>query len=148
MDAQNVAVGINYHDSARSLSATPLNAHQYSRAALTNSSSLLTERDKIQHFSRVDGKKEAISVCDHDTIAWQNLEMQLMHATLQDKELSELCLQRAIAKKTQSRTLRFERKRTGSWSSLTLLLLGVVPASLFIFALACTIYSIKIVYPQ
>jgi hypothetical protein len=139
MDAEKVS-----EDSARSISSTPINSHHHSRADLSGNLSSVTNKDKTSYFSLIDDGKEA-----HDAnIAWQNLEMQLMNATIQDKELSELCFQRAIQRQSHVHTLIFERKSTGSWSSLVFLLLGVVPASLLIFALACTIYSINIVYPQ
>ena len=139
MDAEKVS-----EDSARSISSTPINSHHHSRADLSGNLSSVTNKDKTSYFSLIDDGKEA-----HDAnIAWQNLEMQLMNATIQDKELSELCFQRAIQRQSRVHTLIFERKSTGSWSSLVFLLLGVVPASLLIFALACTIYSINIVYPQ
>jgi hypothetical protein len=143
MDAEKVA-----EDSARSLSSTPMNSHHHLRADLSGNLSPFIEKDKTSHFSLIDHGKEAHTVCHDANSAWQNLEMQLMNATIQDKELSELCFQRAIQRHSHVHTLIFERKSTGSWSSLMFLLLGAVPASLFIFALACAIYSINIVYPQ
>ncbi len=144
MDAEKVS-----EDSARSISSTPINSHHHSRADLSGNLSSVTEKDRISHFSLIDDGKEAHNAfCPDANIAWQNLEMQLMNATIQDKELSELCFQRAIQRQSHVHTLIFERKSTGSWSSLVFLLLGVVPPSLFIFALACTIHNINIVYPQ
>lgn len=148
MDAQKVATDYHIQDSARSLSATPLNAHHQSRMDARCNPPSVTEHDEFLDFLHVHKRTEKSAASDHDTISWQNLEMQLMHATLLDKELSELCFQRAMKKQTHLCSLRYERKSVGSWSSLAFLLLGIVPASLFVFALACTIYSIKIVYPQ
>ena len=85
---------------------------------------------------------------DGGDIKWHNnqlLQKQLMEATLEDKRLSELCLQRAV----QGPQIRMpERKRCGSWGSLKYLLFGIVPASLFIFALACALSHMKLEYPQ
>lgn len=146
MDVQKDAADRMMKDSARSLSATPLYAHNNSRTDALHRPTISTEQQNVSNFSRLDD--EASAVCERDKIAWQNLEVQLMQATNQDKKLSELCFQRAIEKKKRVCTLRYARKNTGSWGILALLLLGVVPASLFIFALACAIYSIKIVHPQ
>ena len=75
----------------------------------------------------------------------QLLQKQLMEATLEDKRLSELCLQRAVQ---GPQTRMPERKRCGSWGSLKYLLFGIVPASLFIFALACALSHMQLEYPQ
>ena len=85
---------------------------------------------------------------DGGEIKWHNnqlLQKQLMEATLEDKRLSELCLQRAVQ---GPQTRMPERKRCGSWGSLKYLLFGIVPASLFIFALACALSHMQLEYPQ
>ena len=95
-----------------------------------------------------DVRQREIFLRDEGEIKWHNnelLQKQLMEVTLEDKRLSELCLQRAVQ---GPQTRMPERKRCGSWGSLKYLLFGIVPASLFIFALACALSHMQLEYPQ
>lgn len=147
MDCEKIA-----EDSTRSLSATPLNLRFNSRMdPCIKAGSRTMEKCNFSSFSSAPDVEESIPVSPEfcrNEMARNNLEKQLMQATLLDKELSEIYLQRAIQRQSHIRTRIYERKKCGSWSSLTFLLLGIVPASLFIFALACTVYHINMESPQ
>jgi hypothetical protein len=152
MNGEKLAEDRCIQESARSQSVTPLNLRLDSNAELAhNSSSSTTQKRKNSCFSCVPEVEEASAGsrdCDANPMAWNNLEMQLMQATIRDKELSELYLQRTIQKHTYLHSRLHERKKSGSWSSFIFLLLGILPASVFIFALACIVYHIDIQYPQ
>jgi hypothetical protein len=153
MDADRLAEDqlFEIQESTRSLSATPLNLRFVSRADPYNDPSSSTkEKGKVSCFSSAtpDVHEASAQKCGQNEILWHNLEMQLMQATMQDKALSELYLQRTIHKQSHMHTRRYERKKSGSWSSLVFLLLGILPASAVIFALVCTIYHIDIEHPQ
>jgi hypothetical protein len=152
MDGEKLAEGQSIQESARSQSATPLNLRYDSNSELAhNSSSSVTRKAKNSFFSCVPEVEEAgagSQECDRNPMVWNNLEMQLMQATLRDKELSELYLQRMLQKQAYLHSRLHARKKSGSWSTFIFLLLGILPASAFIFALACTVYHIDIQYPQ
>ena len=133
MDGSKVVAFLDdeLNDDLHSVSGTPLIAPSDSFYSRTN------------HVS--SGVQQKIE--DASKIEWHNsyLQKQLIEATLQDKKLSEICLQRAL----QRPQIRIsDRTRSGSWGSLKYLLFGIVPVSLFIFVLACAISHIKLEYPQ
>ena len=133
MDGSKVVAFLDdeLNDDLHSVSGTPLIAHSDSFYSRTN------------HVS--SGVQQKIE--DASKMKWHNsvLQKQLIEATLQDKKLSEICLQRAL----QRPQIRIsDRTRSGSWGSLKYLLFGIVPVSLFIFVLACAISHIKLEYPQ
>ena len=151
MDVDEVAEDQLFQDSARSLSATPLTARFGPRSYELHSQSSTTKQTcDIPDFLCVPEAIEASTLVQEsggDRIAWHDLEMQLMQATLEDKKMSELILERAVQRHNQTRSRMHQRKVLGSWTSLGFLIFGVVPASLFVFYLAHMVSSINLEHP-
>ena len=107
MDVDEVAEDQLIQDSARSLSATPLTARFGQRSYESHCPSSSTKQTcEIPDFLGVPDAIEASTLVQEsggDRIAWHDLEMQLMQATLEDKKMSELILERAIQRHNQAR---------------------------------------------
>jgi hypothetical protein len=151
MDVDEVAEDQLVQDSARSLSATPLTARFGQRSYESHCPSSSTKQTcEIPDFLGVPDAIEASTLVQEsggDRIAWHDLEMQLMQATLEDKKMSELILERAVQRHNQTRSRMHQRKVLGSWTSLGFLIFGVVPASLFVFYLAHMVSNINLEHP-
>jgi hypothetical protein len=151
MDVDEVAGDQLFQDSARSLSATPLTARFGQRSYESHCPSSSTKQTcEIPDFLGVPDAIEASTLVQEsggDRIAWHDLEMQLMQATLEDKKMSELTLERAIQRHNQTRSRIYQRRESGSWMPLVFLILGVVPASLFVFYLAHMVSRIDFEHP-
>jgi hypothetical protein len=150
MDVDEVAEDQPFQNSARSLSATPLTTRFGSKSYQSHSPTSPKKKHDVADFlyEPDEAIEESILVQESggDRIAWHDLEMKLMQATLQDKKMSELNLERAIQRHNQTRSRIYQRK-VSAYRSLMFLVLGVVPASLFAFYLAYCVSHISLEYP-
>jgi hypothetical protein len=125
-------------DAVHSISATPLIARFHAK----HNDSHFSPSEIGQHFEMPS------FYSDQSDNERRNLEMQLMHAMIQDKELSAISFQRAVQRKQQVHSKIHQRRKAGSRNTMTFLLLGIIPVSWFVFVLTCAVVNLNIEYPE